>query len=338
MDKLTINNRQKTLKKEIVKSIEKINFSKNKRLNSVDKVKIKRRTVSAVQNFLKVELKKRTVKTYDCYFFKDINGHLIDVKAYRNKLNENRYFIVDYMEVGIASDYSLASTVGEQRIRQLAITNKEISDIISKSARLFSSLIKITVSEKEDAKIWKAYDTVDEKKVVGITVGFPVIVIGMVEAIPLLVMASKSSATSIGTSVSKAFTVNTGGKMAINGGLEFGSQYLSNGMVNNDWGLSNIDAWDVGVSTIFGKGGDVILGSTADFSFDKGFKINSFNEFSENILMGGAKFKGSKAFNNAVGKPLANFSNVFGKFFDVGGQLTIQTVIEGFRKESQTKE
>lgn len=66
-------------------------------------------------------------------------------------------------ETLIANNDSFASTVGLPRIRQFDISSKEIGEIISSLAKLFADMLKITVSEKEDAKIWKAYDTVDEK-------------------------------------------------------------------------------------------------------------------------------------------------------------------------------
>ena len=101
-------------------------------------------------------------------------------EAMRNELRRNRYFVVDSedKETLIANKDPFMATVCEQRIQQFEIPSKEIGEIISSSAKLFADMMKITVSEKEDAKIWKAYDTIDEKAIITVTIGLPAAIIG----------------------------------------------------------------------------------------------------------------------------------------------------------------
>ena len=138
------------------------------------------------------------------------------------------------------------STVGEQRIQQFEISNKEIGEIISSSAKLFADMMKITVSEKEDAKIWKAYDTIDEKAIINVTIGLPAAIIGAAEAIPLMVMASNSGAfSSMTSSLGKAFTLNS-----FRTGLFKGGSNLFGQLATNDFKFDReIDYADSGLAT-----------------------------------------------------------------------------------------
>lgn len=336
MEALTQKARQQRLAMQLKKSLSTVRLGNGKKLTASDKSKIKKVAVDGLQRYLKAEIKRVGTKTYDWIFYLEDSQQLYHIEVDRNNLGHNRYFIVDHEHIPIGTEFSFGSTTGIERRRQFDIASREIGDIISSSKKLFADMMRITVSEKEDAKIYRAFDNVDEKSIFMVTIGLPVAIIASAEAIPLMILASKSTAAStISTSIGKAFAVNSGRQMAINGGLEFGSQYLSNGIAKNDWALSNIDIPDVVASTIFGKGGDVILGSAFDGSYNKGFRLNSFSDFSENIVTGGLKFKGSKVFDVSLGTPLGNLSKSFGTLTNFGGQLTIQTLVESFKKETK---
>ena len=137
--------------------------------------------------------------------------------------------------------------------------------------------MKITVSEKEDAKIYKAYHTVDEKKIIMITIGLPAALIASAEAVPLMVMASKSSTFSAMTSsLGRAFTLNSGRSALINGTSNFAEQYISNGIATNQWGAGNlrrVDMFDVGISASTNGFGGVLVKSEFDLTYQKGFEL-----------------------------------------------------------------
>ncbi|MDT7828475.1 hypothetical protein RQM65_07360 [Pricia sp. S334] len=325
--------RQK-LKRNLQRSLANLRLSKRGSPTLADKNKIKKVAVNTLQRYLKNELDRTRAKTYDWYFFKD--GEVtLQIEAIRNNLLQNRYFIVDHAHLPILSLNNFGSTYGRRRVQEFDITCKQIGEIISSSAKQFADMMKITVSAKEDAKIWKAYDAIDEKKIITVTIALPAAIIAAAEAVPLMVMASKSSIFSAMTSsLGGAFTVNMGRQMAFNGGLELGSKYLSGGIANNNWDASNIDIFDVASSSIFGHGGDVFLRSTSDSTCENGYRSTSIEEFSQNIV-GCVTFKGSKAFGNSMEIPLEKFSGKSGKATNFGGQFIIQTTVEPSRRKAE---
>ena len=335
------NTAKRRLSNVLQKSLGKLSFQKSPRTSMVEKNKIKKTAVTAIQGFLKSELKRTNTRTYDWYFFKDA-GAVYHIQADRNNLSHNRYFVVDHEYVPIKSTQAFKSTAGQQRVRQYDITSKEIGDIISSSAKIFADMMRITVSEKEDAKINKAYHTVDEKKIITVTIALPVAIIGAAEAVPLMVMASKSSAfSSMTSSIGKAFVLNSGRQMGINAGVEFGSQYLSNGIANNEWGSENfrsMDKFDLGAKTLFGKGGGVFLSSLVDWKQSgQGPELNSFENFTTNMVFGGLKYKANSVLTKGLGKHLTDVSPSLGKIYLDGAQFTIKTTINSFSKRVKEK-
>ena len=340
MDAVSPNIGKRKLTQSLNKSLAKVRLSNSKRLTAVDKIKIKKAAVNTLQTYLKSELKKTSVKTYDWYFFKDA-GQVYHIEAFRNNALQNRYFIVDHIEVPILSENAHGSTYGQQQVQQFDIASQQIGDIISSSKKLFADMMKITVSEKEDAKIWKAYDTVNEKKIITVTIGLPAAIILTAEAIPLMVMASKSSAASAFSSyIGKAFTLNSSKFMAINGGSNLVEQYVSNAISFGEFGMENlgkIDGVDVISSLLFTNAGSVPIKSAIDLSVEDGLRINSLDKFANNMISGGLKFKAGKTFGQAIGKPLGGLAPSVGGILNQGGQLTIKTTIESFKKKNEAK-
>lgn len=152
MDVLTQKSRQQRLKRELNKSLASVRLSKSKKLTLADKSKIKKVAVKGLQRYLTAELKRTNTKTYDWYFKKMENDVIRTDATLRNNLGYNRYFIIDYVNIPINTENSYASYYTQERVREFSISSKEIRDIISGSAKLFAHLIKVTVSEKEDAK------------------------------------------------------------------------------------------------------------------------------------------------------------------------------------------
>ncbi|CAM3511478.1 hypothetical protein [Zobellia roscoffensis] len=342
MDALTQKSRQQRLKRELNKSLANVRLSKNKKLTLADKSKIKKVAVKSLQRYLTAEIKRTNTKTYDWYFFKD-DGELFHIEAFRNSLNHNRYFIVDHEQVMIESKFSHGSSYGQQRIQQYDISSKEIGDIISSSKKLFADMMKITVSEKEDAKIWRAFDNVDEKKIISVTIGLPLAIIAAAETVPLMVMASKSSAaTSLSSSLGKAFALNSGRVAAVNGASEFGDQYISNILINDGidakFGLSHLDWGDIGIATVLSKPTASALGSVFDFDFDNGLKVNSFDDSMLNYgtsRLGG--YTGEK-FGNLVSTPIKKFSKPIGTVVDKTGNILITLGIRTISSNNEEKD
>ena len=252
----------------------------------------------------------------------------------RNNLGYNRYFIIDYVNININSESSYASYYTQERVREFSISSKEIRDIISGSAKLFAQMIKVTVGEKEDAKIYAAYDKVDEKTLITAVIGFPVVVVGAVEALPLLYAAGQASLPTLG----KAFAVNSGKFAAINGGMEFSGQYLSSGLVENDWSLNKIDWIDVGSNAAFSKGGEIILGSAMDFSFQYGFKHHADEKLAENLLLSYGTGKLNSKIDFGFDSVAGQYSSTLSKFLSNSVQLNINVMINSAKHLSEKKD
>ncbi|SHK03474.1 hypothetical protein SAMN04488513_11828 [Pseudozobellia thermophila] len=307
-------------------------LSKRGKLTLADKQRIKNAAANGLQRFLKAELKRTTTKTYDWYFTEIESDRIRAETPRRNNLGYNRYFIIDYVEVPINTQYSYTSYCTYERVREFSISSKEIRDIISGSAKLFAHMIKITVSEKEDAKIYAAYDKVDEKSIIKVVLGFPVAVVGAVEAIPLLYAASQYSVPGLG----KALTFNSGRVAAVNGASNFGEQYVSTGISKNMWGMNNLrrmDLFDLGVTTAIGGFASTPLKSEFDYTLEKSFNKNDFKEFSENMVVSGLSNQASKSYGSAVGKPMSQFGGSIGEVFNIGGLFTLKTIISTGKKK-----
>ncbi|WP_282115914.1 hypothetical protein [Cellulophaga baltica] len=254
MNPSIIQNRTGILQKRLNSSLSKVRLSGGRRLTTSDKLAIKKTATTTLQKFLIDEVKRIKTKTYDWYFCMD-NGALYDMCYTRNGLDENRYFIVDHIERLINNEFSFASTVGQERVREFKTNSSEISSLISNQKGLFNKLLTVTVSEKEDKKIWKAYDTVNEGAIIAVTIGFPVVIIGAVEALPLVYSFGQSALPTVGKELGKAFAVNKGKVALLNGFSNLGEQYLSTGIAESKWGKQNwgqIDLFDVGASAAFG--------------------------------------------------------------------------------------
>lgn len=298
MDANSLKAKKQRLKLEINKSLTRVRLSNNGKLTLADKQRIKNAAASSVQRFLKSEIKKTSVKTYDWYFYKQ-EGHLYHIEVSRNNVLQNRYFIVDYKQIPIEAKTAFASTYGQQNVQQYDISSKEISDIISSSKKIFADMMKITVSEKEDAKIYRAFNNVDEKKIITVTVGLPLAIIASAEAVPLMVMASKSNAASTllssGRSLFSLSTKGAGTRMA----YETGSEFLSAG---GDIGRMNL--LGIGASAFSSNLGADFVGSKYSYSFNKGFE--SFTMEDTAIRLGAGKV------GLGIKSGLGRFSNVFG--------------------------
>ncbi|WP_289039995.1 hypothetical protein [uncultured Zobellia sp.] len=332
MDVLTQKSRQKRLKRELNKSLASVRLSKNKKLTLADKSKIKKVAVKCLQRYLIAELKRTNTKTYDWYFTEMESDRIRAETPRRNNLGYNRYYIIDYVNIPINSKNSYSSYYTQERVREFSISSKEIRDIISGSAKLFAHMMKITVSEKEDAKIYAAYDKVDEKTIITVVLGFPVAVVGVVEAVPLLYAASQYSVPGLG----KALTINSGRVAAVNGASNFGEQYVSTGISKNMWGMNNLrrmDLFDLGVTTAFGGFASTPLKSEFDYTLEKSFNTNDFKEFSENMVVSGLSNQASKSYGSAVGKPMSQFGGSIGEVFSIGGLFTLKTTISTGKKK-----
>uniref|UniRef100_UPI002493B6A0 hypothetical protein n=1 Tax=Maribacter luteus TaxID=2594478 RepID=UPI002493B6A0 len=183
-------------------------------------------------------------------------------------------------------------------------------------------------SEKEDAKIYRAFDNVDEKKIITVTVGLPLAIIASAEAVPLMVMASKSSAAgTLTSSLGRTFAVNSGKLAAINGGKEFSGQYFSSALVHNDWTLNRIDWIDVGSNAIFSKGGEIVLGSAMDFSFQDGFQYHADNKLVENLFLGYSTAKLDSKVGSGFDKIVGQYSPTLSSFLSNSVQLNINVMV-----------
>lgn len=300
MDTATINSRKQSLKKAIGKSLKGLRVGKNGKLSSIDKRKIKSTVAKAYQRYLLNELTTPSTKTYDWWF--TVDGKYVDgISHQRNMLGRNRYFIIDLggVAIPIDNDFSFASTVGSQRVRELEIHSHEISTIISSSKALFAGMMDITVSAAEDKKISDAYDTIDEKLIISVTIGAPIAMIGAAEAIPAAIVLSESSAfSSFTTSIKGMFSFSTkgaGARMA----YETGSEFFANG---GDVGEMNV--LSIPTSAFGSNIAAEFIGSKYSLSLNKGFETANWNETAVNL---------------AIGRVNSNFESKLGDFSKVLG-------------------
>ncbi len=255
---------------------------------------------------------------------------MYDMVYVRNSLNRNRYFVIDHVEQLIDSKFSKASTVGLKRVREFEPSSSEISSLISNQKGLFNKLLTVTVSEKEDKRIWSAYDTVDERAVIGVTIGLPALIIGAAEIAPFVYSLGRSSLPILGRELGKAFTVNKGKTVIANATYNMIEQYTTIALTENKWGLNNlkkIDKFDVGVSAFFSNYGGVVMKSTFDWKSRNDYGFNDLNDFTENIVIGSLKYKASNSFMRGIGKPLSTLAPGVGDIFAQGGKITIKTTI-----------
>ncbi|QCX00947.1 hypothetical protein FGM00_12805 [Aggregatimonas sangjinii] len=314
MDVATINSRKQSLKKAIGKSLKGLRVGKNGKLSSSDKRKIKSTVANAYQRYLLNELTTPSTKTYDWWFTVD-GKHVDGISHQRNMLGRNRYFIIDQegSATPINNGFSHASSVGSQRVRELEIYDPEISKIISSSKALFASMLRITVSEKEDRKISAAYDTVDEKMIFTVTLAAPVMIIGAAEALPVLLAFGESTAL---PSLGKAFALNSGRTAFANGATEFGEQYFNQVILDHDMNPLNVDWADITNSAVFSKPGAMFLNSTIDYSLKDGFEINSLEEASKNMFNRKTKSYLGGKFNKSFSGPIGELSKPMSVFLD----------------------
>lgn len=319
MDFQTVRGRKLSLEKALSVSLGNLRLSRGDSLSGSDRHAIKRTATKTLQNFLKKELGKTNTKTYDWYFYFEEN-RLFDIVHGRNYQDKSRYFIVDYEgpEVLIGTKYSFGSTVGQERIREVEPTHEQLSSVITNMPGLFSRMMEITVSKKEDKRLYAAYDNVDERKIFMVTIGFPMFVIGAVEALPLM-MAYGQSATL--PTLGQAFTVNS-----FRTGLFKGGSNLFGQLATNDFRFDNkIDYADPIISGFLGGYGSVLAESAFKLQYDdqgfqfgyedhQNFIINTFTNSVGNVL--GNKLSG-------FSKPLTDFSPNIGGFVSefVGGTL-----------------
>ena len=318
MDAQTQKSRQLKLKRQLDKSLSRVHLSKRGKFTNIDKSSIKRTAVDTIQRFLKSEINMSGNKTYDWYFTKKENGNIEVGTPRRNDLGLNRYYVIDYREVPINTKYSFASTIGEERVKQYDITNKQISDIISGSKQLFKRLLEVTVSQKEDAKIYRAYDKVDEKMIFTVTLGFPIVVIAAVEALPFLIAEGELLASS-GSYFKTALSGSTGLGLRLNPNAgtslahSFGdatAQYVGNG-----FDIRKVDPYKAVVSGIFKTNtSSIFLRSSVSSKSENDYlpELNSFSEMATEFSLG--------LMGNAVNKKIADFG-LSGFDPNVGGFL-----------------
>ncbi|ADV50201.1 hypothetical protein I2486_14355 [Cellulophaga sp. E16_2] len=246
MEKFVDNVRLKNLKKQLQINANKV-VSKNKRASRLGLERaIKTELALTLNNFINQEVKKVSVKTYDWYFFDTVGS----LRCYRNDLNKNRYFIVDYVNVNLDG---LATFVSLERKRELPISDEEIKKRISSSAAIFAKMLTVTVSKKEDAKIWKAYDTVDESKIIMITIGIPLAIIGGVELFPALVAEGELIASSVSYIKNMFSTYNMG--LTLNSSLQtslaFGFGDAAAQYVGNGFDITEVDPYKAAITGVF---------------------------------------------------------------------------------------
>ncbi|WP_289064252.1 hypothetical protein [uncultured Zobellia sp.] len=340
MDVLTQKSRQQRLKRELNKSLGSVRLSKGKKLTLADKSKIKKAAVKSLQRYLTAELQRTNTKTYDWYFTEMENDQIRVGTPLRNNLGYNRYFIIDYVNININSESSYASYYTQERVREFSISSKEIRDIISGSAKLFARMIKVTVSEKEDAKIYAAYDKVDEKTLITAVIGFPVVVVGAVEALPFIIAEGQLIAGS--GSYLKSTIIGSGAGLSLESSVSSSltsiaadatTQYVGNG-----FDFEKVDPLKATMSGLFKvNASSMLLKSSLSSRREYGYvpQLNSFSETAINFSFG---MLGRNSVNQNISSlGLTEFNKSMGGYLEnilkIGANSTKTAIVVEVKKE-----
>ncbi|MDO6810985.1 hypothetical protein Q4603_20355 [Zobellia galactanivorans] len=185
------------------------------------------------------------------------------------------------MNVPINSERSYASYITQERVREFDISSKEISDIISGSKRLFNRMLTVTVSEKEDAKIYAAFDNVDEKKIISVTIGVPVAVIGTANTLPFIIAegqliagsGSYLKSTIIGGGAGRSLESSVSGSIT-SIAADATTQYVGNG-----FDFKKVDPLKATISGVFKvSSSSILLSSSLNSKYDNKY-IPEFSSF-----------------------------------------------------------
>ncbi|CAZ94467.1 hypothetical protein [Zobellia galactanivorans] len=342
MDANSLKAKKQRLKLEINKSLTRVRLSKNGKLTLADKQRIKNAAANGLQRFVKAELKRTTTKTYDWYFTKTENDRIQVGTPLRNNLGYNRYFIIDYVEVPINTQYSYTSYCTYERVREFSISSKEISDIISGSKRLFNRMLTVTVSEKEDAKIYAAFDNVDEKKIISVTIGVPVAVIGTANTLPFIIAEGQLIAGS--GSYLKSTIIGSGAGLSLESSVSSSltsiaadatSQYVGNG-----FDFKEVDPLKATMSGVFKvNASSVLLKSSVSSRSDYGYvpQLNSFGETAINFSFG---MLGRNSINQNISSlGLSEFNKSMGGYLEnilkMGANSTKTAIVVEVKKEME---
>lgn len=177
----------------------------------------------------------------------------------------------------------------------------------------------------------------DEKSLILITIGIPVLLIGAVEAVPLALTYGESTVI---PKLGEMFTLNSGKVALANGSTEFGEQYFTRIMIENDYNPLNVDWFDVGGSATLSKPGAMILNSSFDYNGNGEFEINSIEQTSRNLFNRKAKYYISSKFGQSISGPVKSLSEPTGQFLDKSMNMIFRVAINKTTdpKESERKE
>lgn len=242
----------------------------------------------------------------------------------------NRYFITDYI---YTKPTEKGFSFGHPQNKQYSVNSDEIKQIFTQNAPLWNKALGMyPMGSDQKREIWNTMDTVDEAAVI-MAVMSPLIPILAIEAAPFLAAEAtliaesgivQSTLTQSFTSLSSSFALNSGKMAAVSGGVEFGTQYLSNVLINNDFSLGNIDFADVALSSAFTGSGSLLTQSFLDLK-GGGFELNGVEDATMNFIFGKAGSGATNKFNSEIGTSLSNFSPSMGSFLQGIGLIGIET-------------
>ncbi|WP_299434921.1 hypothetical protein [uncultured Maribacter sp.] len=345
MEKFAKQRRLHTLKRQLNATIKQVEQRVNRNSHLQIEQTVKTELERTVKRFVKQEITKIKTKTNDWYFDDTLNK----IYRQRNSLAKNRYFIVDTVNVPIGG--STPSFYGEQRIRELPITHAEISRRISSSAAIFAKMLQVTVSKEENAKIWNAYDTVDEKTIFTVTLGLPVAIIAGVELLPAMYVYAKPAVIaeaeligSSGTYIKSILSTRSLG-LTLNSSLGSGlghffgdatAQYVGNG-----FDYKKVDPYRAAVSGVFKFSASSVFMRSVANSREKNNYMMRFSE-SKNIAVDFSFGMLGGGINKEIGSfGLMEFNKSMGGYLEhtmrIGINSTKTTVANKTKKEIKSE-
>ncbi len=254
----------------------------------------------------------------------------------------NRCFITDY----IYSQPNNGLSVGSYRTKQYAVNSNKIKTIFTNNIPLYRKALSMyPIGSNNKRGIYKAYDKIDEFALISAVLS-PLAAIGAIEAAPFLAaeyaLVTESGIVQFGlteafTGLSSNFVLNSGKMAAIGGGFEFGTQYLSNVFVNNDYSLGSINYYSVMMSATFKVNSSTILAQSS-FKLDRyGFSFEGAN-IPMNFLFRKTGGKLTSKFNSTIGNSLSNFAPSIGGFLQNIGLTSIKTTVKSVSKAYKNKQ
>ena len=143
-------------------------------------------------------------------------------------------------------------------------------------------------------------------------------------------LSSSISNLTVG-SISSMFIANSTRAKVIGGFSSFTSQYVVNGFT-----LKAMDWGDVGISSTMGGDGGLFVRSFTNYSFEKGFEVNSFYKTTLNFGFGKWAGNLNTSFSNFA-SPVFKLSTAMGTYLETLSQSAVKVGTTIIKKEVEAK-